>query len=99
MCHDALPEDLARSRARLSDLPAFLLVHRPIRCRLCHERYFVLAPSKGGLTLLPKLWMHYTVLALVAALIAGVAYHETHKASSPEHPSSGIARLAPLQGA
>ncbi len=67
MCFDSFDDDFRPSHFRLSDFPALLFLHRPIRCRLCHERSFRLFTAKRlGI---PYLWMHY---ALLIAILFGV---------------------------
>ncbi len=71
MCKDASPEDLVRSRRRRYDLPAMLFFHRPVRCHKCEERFYVFKWGANKLGWMPRLWMHYALLA-VLLVIAGI---------------------------
>lgn len=71
MCGHLPRGDYVRSRTRLFDLPALLLMHRPVRCPYCGERAFAPVFTTCR-SMLGKLWMHYAVCALLL-LIAGAA--------------------------
>ncbi|SFI92793.1 hypothetical protein [Planctomicrobium piriforme] len=66
MCRDAIQDDIAKSRTRWYDLPAAALYHRPMRCLICDERFYSLRHGRRY-GLLPRLWMHYSLIAMVAA--------------------------------
>ncbi|SFI97171.1 hypothetical protein [Planctomicrobium piriforme] len=82
MCRDAVDEDLVRSRPRWYDLPAYCFFHRPIRCRMCEQRYYTLRTSKRA-AVFPYLWMHYALLLMIVATAIFV-YRQKY------HPHSGI---------
>lgn len=89
MCVDYLPEDLTRSRPRWYDLPAFLLLHRPVRCRMCDRRYYTFR-KKRVISPLATLWMHYAILISVVCLGVGIyQYQQNSKlqemARQPSH--------------
>lgn len=74
MCQPIHQEDLAPSRLPVTDYPALLFFHQPVRCRECGHRYFAFYVARAYRFLLPKLWMHYLLLLLIVALVT--VYYE-----------------------
>lgn len=79
MCVDYLPEDLTRSRLRWYDLPALLLFHRPVRCRMCERRYYTFFRKKRVISPLATLWMHYAILISVVCLGVGIYQYQENR--------------------
>jgi hypothetical protein len=83
MCVDYLPEDLTRSRLRWYDLPALMLLHRPVRCRMCDQRYFTFG-KKRVISPLATLWMHYAILISVVCLGVGIYKYQQNRSKTQE---------------
>ena len=88
MCRDSLAQDLRSSRLRWYDLASVAFGERPVRCRMCGQRYFGIRASHGQYRLLHRTWLDYAVLAVVA--LSGLAV--TLKAN-PRFTPNGIERV------
>ncbi len=82
MCKDALVGDLVESRARWYDVPALLLLHRPMRCRICKRRHYLYShiqvnSNAEQIASLPTVSMFPNPLAVavaVALIIGGLVF-------------------------
>ncbi|HWL10796.1 MAG TPA: hypothetical protein VNQ76_20480 [Planctomicrobium sp.] len=85
MCKDSLLGDLVTSRTRWYDFPARLLLHRPMRCRMCNSRqyvYFFVKPnsrseypsSHAAVAFFPSVLAVVVMYLLMIAALAGVGW-------------------------
>lgn len=68
MCQKLTQKQL-RSRWHWFDLPAALLLHRPVRCPICRDRGYVLMWRSVPMSIFPRLWMSYAAVLLTLASV------------------------------
>ncbi|WP_437204863.1 hypothetical protein [Planctomicrobium sp. SH664] len=80
MCEYARGDDYCVSRFRWYDVPALVLLHRPIRCKMCGRRSYGIGVGKFRFPVIPYLWMH--CIASIA-IIGALTFLVTHHGDSP----------------
>src|SRR5262245_59936426 len=86
---DSTRDDFVPSRFRWYDVPAIVLGHRLVRCRMCGDRYFGVKVREERYRILGRLWMHYVLF--VCLVVAGLGmYLRAH----PQLTSRGIEQVS-----